>query len=304
MEKMGFRVLVGENARAIHGHTAGTIDQRVTDLHRMFANESIRAIICSIGGYNSNQLLDRLDYDLIRANPKILVGYSDPTFLLLGIHATTGLITFLGPSVMAQFGEPGGPHHYTERWFRKILMSPDPPGRLHPSGTRIHEYLEWDRDDTRPRREEPHDGPKVLKPGRAEGRIVAGHLGTLLALAGTPYFPNLENAILFVEVSDEETLPWADRQLTQLRLTGALEKASALLLGRFHPNSGLISKEDTENLLETATVGYTLPVAFDFDLGHTDPMLTLPIGVRAIADFTREHPKLRLIESSIVGESA
>ena len=88
MEKMGFRVLVGENARAIHGHTAGTIDQRVTDLHRMFANESIRAIICSIGGYNSNQLLDRLDYDLIRANPKILVGYSDPTFLLLGIHST------------------------------------------------------------------------------------------------------------------------------------------------------------------------------------------------------------------------
>ena len=83
---MGFGVRVGEHALAVSGHAAGTVEQRVSDLLGMFADDEVRAIICSIGGYNSNALLDRLDYGLIRRNPKILVGYSDPTFLLLGIH--------------------------------------------------------------------------------------------------------------------------------------------------------------------------------------------------------------------------
>ena len=302
LEEMGFRVLVGKNARAIYGHTAGTIDQRVADLHSMFADESVRAIICSIGGYNSNQLLGRLDYGLIGSNPKILVGYSDPTFLLLGIHTLTNLVTFLGPTVMPQFGEKGGLHPYTEHWFRKVLMNPDPAGELYPSGVQINEYLEWDRDDTRPRQEASHDGPKTLKPGRAEGHIVAGHLGTLLALVGTPYFPDLEGAILCVEVSDEETLPWVDRQLSQLRLMGAFEKIAALVVGRFHPASGFTDEDSPEKLLESATAGYDLPVALGFDFGHTDPMFTLPIGVRATVDFTGEHPNFEILEGGISTE--
>lgn len=179
---MGFEVRAGEHARAVSGHTAGTVEQRVSDLHAMFSDDEIRAIICSIGGYNSNALLDRLDYALIRRNPKMLIGYSDPTFLLLGIQRMTGLVTFHGPTLMPQFGEPDGPHPYTEHWFRKTLMSADAPGELRPSRLSIHEYLEWDRDDTRPRREEPHGGLQTVKPGRAEGPLVAGNLCTVAAM--------------------------------------------------------------------------------------------------------------------------
>jgi muramoyltetrapeptide carboxypeptidase len=295
---LGFDVRVAQNARAIRGHTAGTIEQRLSDLHAMFEDEGVRAIICSIGGYNSNQLLDGLDYGLIRNNPKILMGYSDVSALLLGIHRMTDLVTFLGPSVMVQFGEPGGPHPYTERYFRKTLMNLDPPGVLLPSGLTIHEYLEWDEDDSRPRREEPYYGPKTLKPGRAEGPIVAGNLSTVLVLAGTPYFPDLEGAILCLEASEEEPAEWVDRYLFQLRLMGAFEKIAALAVGRAHPDSGFTAEDSLEQLLLTATEGYDIPIALGFDFGHTDPMFILPVGVRAAADFTGE-PALELLESGV-----
>ena len=227
-------------------------EQRVSDLHAMFSDDEVRAIICSIGGYNSNALLERLDYGLIRGNPKILIGYSDPTFLLLGIHEMTGLVTFHGPTLMPPFGEPDGPHPYTERWFRKTLMSAAPPGELRPSMLSIHEYLEWDGYDTRPRHEEPHGGPQTVKPGRAEGPLVAGNLCTIAALAGTRYFPDLDGAILCVEISEEEDTAWADRYLTHLRLLGAFEKASALVVGRTHPASGFSDEASLEEMLLAA----------------------------------------------------
>lgn len=300
LEAMGLRVRVARNARAVSGHVAGTAEQRVADLHAMFEDDEVRAIFCSIGGYNSNHLLDALDHELISRNPKILAGYSDPTFLLLAIHEMTGLVTFHGPTAMVQFGEHGGLHPYTDRWFRKVLMSPDPPGELVPSGVTIHERLEWDTDDTRPRREEPYEGPKVLNPGRAEGKVLAANLTTLLALAGTRYFPDLEGKILCVEVSDEEDPAWADRDLTHLRLTGAFEKIFALVVGRPHPASGFTPEDSLEELLLRATEGFDLPMALGFDFGHTDPMFTLPIGVRAAIDFTGE-PTLALLESGVAG---
>lgn len=298
LETMGFRVRVGENASAISGHTAGTVEQRVSDLHAMFVDDEVRAIICSIGGYNSNALLDRLDYGLIRQNPTILIGYSDPTFLLLGIHKMTGLATFHGPSLMPQFGEADGLHPYTEHWFRKILMSTDPPGETSPSGFSIHEYLEWDRDDTRERREEPNENPRTVKPGRAEGPLVAGNLCTLAALAGTPYLPDLEGVILCIEISEEEDTAWSDRYLTHLRLLGAFSKASALVVGRTHPASGFSNEDPLEKMLLVATNEFDLPIATGFDFGHTDPMLTLPIGPRASVDFADE-PILSLLESAV-----
>ncbi|HEX2728302.1 MAG TPA: S66 peptidase family protein [Rubrobacteraceae bacterium] len=297
---MGFEVRVAENAREISGHTAGTVEQRVFDLHEMFADDVVRAIVCSIGGYNSNALLDRLDYDLIRKNPKVFMGYSDITALLLGIHTMTGLVTFYGPTIMAQFGERGGLHPYTERNFRKVLMVSEPPGELSPSGVTIHERLEWDRNDTRPRREETHEGPKVVRPGNAEGRVIAGNLCTLAVLAGTRYFPDLDGAILCVEISEEEPVEWADRYLNHLRLLGEFEKAAALVIGRTHPASGFTTEDSLEDLLLAVTQDSGLPIATGFDFGHTDPMFTLPIGVHANVDFGVE-PKLELLEAGVTG---
>ena len=298
LKALGFKIRTGNNARAIHGHTAGIVEQRVDDLHAAFADDEVRAIICSIGGYNSNSLLEHLDYDLIRNNPKILMGYSDITALLLAIQAKTDLVTFLGPSLMVQFGEHGGLHPYTESHLRNTLMSPTPPGRLEASGVSIHEYLEWDRDDTRPRHEEPDEGPKTLRPGRVEGHVIAGNLCTLAALAGTPYLPDLEGAVLCLEVSDEEYTAWVDRYLVQLRQIGAFDRAAALVVGRTHSDSGFTDKDPLEDLLLAATGGKDIPIATGFDFGHTDPMFVLPIGVRAAVEFTTE-PELTLLEAGV-----
>ncbi len=299
LEALGFKVHVAENACALHGHTAGTVEERVHDLHAAFIDDEVRAIVCSIGGYNSNALLEHLDYGLIRDNPKILMGYSDITALLLAVHAKTGLVTFLGPSLMVQFGEYDGLHPYTESYLREILMNPDPPGKLVASGVSIHEYLEWDQDDTRPRHEEPCEAPRTLRPGRAEGRMLAGNLCTLAALAGTPYLPDLEGVVLCVEVSDEEDSAWTDRYLTQLRQVRAFEQAAALVVGRVHPDSGFTNEDPLEDLLLGATAGTDIPIATGFDFGHTDPMFVLPNGVRSVADFGDLEPELSLIEPAV-----
>lgn len=298
LERMGFKVLVSEHARALHGHTAGTIAERVDDLHGMFQNPEVKAIITSIGGYNSNQLLDKLDYDLIRANPKIFLGYSDITALHLGIHKMTGLVTFLGPAVMPQFGEFDGLHPYTENWLKNILMAERSPGEVEPSCLTIHEQLSWDKEDHRARQVESHPGPKVLRPGTAEGRIVAGNLGTMLALAGSPYFPKLEGALLMVEEDETESPDTMDRFLTQLRLMGAFEAIAALGIGRFHPKVGFDSADSLESIVMEATDGFDLPIAIDFDFGHTDPMLTLPQGIHARVDFTAQA-RFELLESGV-----
>ncbi|HEY9899885.1 MAG TPA: S66 peptidase family protein [Pantanalinema sp.] len=298
LTSLGFKVVVADNARERYGHTAGTVEQRVNDLHAMFRDPAIKAVIATIGGFNSNQLLDRLDYDLIRTHPKILVGYSDITALLVGIHRMTGLITFLGPAIMPQFGESGGLHPYTERWFRAVLLGAPGRAEVAPSLLSIHERLAWDTEDDRPRRAKRHAGPRVLKSGIAEGPIVAGNLGTMLALAGSPYFPDLEGAILCVEEDETESPATVDRFFTQLRLMGAFERIAALVVGRFHPQVGFTAADSLETLVLSVTQGFDLPVAIDFDFGHTDPMITLPQGIRARVDFTTGS-RLELLEQGV-----
>lgn len=298
LEALGFRVVLGAHASARHGHTAGTRAERVEDLHRAFADPEVQAIITTIGGFNSNQLLDALDYELIRRHPKILMGYSDISALLTGIQTRTGLVTFLGPAILPQFGEHGGLHPYTEAAFRATLMEPGAPQALSPSGLSIHEHLAWDREDTRPRRAEAHAGPSTLQPGRAEGPIVAGNMGTLLALVGTPYFPSLDGAILCVEEDESESSATIDRFFTQLRLMGAYSRISALVVGRMHPDVKFSADDSLEALVRDATAGHDLPIALGFDFGHTDPMFILPQGVRARADFG-EHARFELLEAGV-----
>lgn len=296
---LGFEVVVGAHARARHGHTAGTVAERVADLHGFFRDPAIKAVITTIGGFNANQLLDRLDYDLIRANPKILMGYSDVTALLAGIHQQTGLVTFLGPAIMPQFGEADGLHAYSTGWFRQVLLDGAAPLVLTPSGISVHERLAWDQADTRPRVAVPDPGPKVLRPGRAEGPIVAGNLGTLLGILGSPYFPDLDGVVLCVEEDESETPATVDRFFTQLRLMGAFARIAALVVGRFHPEVGFGPDDPLEALVMQATEGFELPVAIGFDFGHTDPMLVLPYGVRAEVDFGA-GARLTLLEAGVV----
>ena len=283
IEGMGYSVKVGRNARRVRGHKAGFVQERVDDLHEMFADESVKAVITSLGGYNSNELLPVIDYELIKKNPKILCGYSDITFLHCGIHSQTGLVTFYGPHILSQFADFGGPIPYTRNHFDKILTQPLPLGRIVPSPEYTYERLEWDRDDNRTRKMMPATGWKILKDGKAHGRLVGGHIGTLAGLIGTRYVPNFKDAILFWEDTESST-PETDRLLCQLKMVGVFDQIRGMIVGRTNPNEYVTySKElDLHEIILESTREYDFPIIAEMDFGHTDPMFTIPYGVEAL----------------------
>lgn len=299
LDRRGFRVRLGAQATKKTGHTAGSRADRLHDLHAMVADPEVAAIISTIGGFSSHQLLDELDFDLFRQCPKVLMGYSDITALLVAVHARTGLVTMLGPAVLPQFGEFGGVHPYTWANFERVVMHAEAPGELWPSPEWIHERLRWDQEDDRPRWAVPNPGPRTLRPGRAEGPILAGNAGTLLLLAGTPYWPDMDGVILCLEEDEDESPATIDRMLTQLRHMGVYDRIAGLVLGRFHPQVGFSDEDPLESIVLESIRGYTFPVVLDLDFGHTDPMLTLPLGVRALLDAAPDRPRLALLEPAV-----
>jgi muramoyltetrapeptide carboxypeptidase len=287
--RRGFRVRVGEHAAA-----RATPEEKLSDLHSMFADDEVRAIICTIGGSDSHQLLDRLDFDLVAARPKLFVGYSDITALHAAIWSLTGLAVVQGPALLPQWGEFGGIDDYSWESWERTLMRSEPAGEVAVSPVWFYERLQYDSEDDRPRRREPNAGPRVVRDGAGEGPIVAAHLSTLLLLAGTEWWPDLAGALLCLEASEDEPGWWVERSLHHLRHLGVWERVAGVAFGRFHPES-VIAAELLDRFLLEATRGSDFPIAVDFDFGHTDPMCCLPWGVRARLEGTR----LTLIEPAV-----
>jgi muramoyltetrapeptide carboxypeptidase len=253
---------MGRNVRKRTGYLGGTPEERVADLHDMFRDPDVKAVFCIRGGYGSTHLLDLIDYELIRRNPKIFLGYSDVTSLHLAIHRRTGLITFHGPVVLSRFTE------YTQKHFRAALFDNKPLGRLtNPS----------DNDPLR-----PAHTLRVVRPGKARGRLIA-------ATMGTPYEIDTKGAILFIEDVGEQPYEM-DRMLTQLRLAGKLQAAAGVIFGEcsecvprdFRPSfeSTLSLGEVVDNILGQLRI----PVLSGLTIGHTTDQLTLPLGVMASLD--------------------
>jgi len=275
-------VKLGAHVRDELRHKAGRREDRVADLHSMYIDPEVRLIMSALGGYNSNELLPFLDYDLVRQNPKGLVGYSDITALHLAIHEKTGLVSFYGPHLMSQFGEFPEILPYTLESFVKVVGRAETRGRVGASEAWTEERLEFDKEDDRPRRLQSSSGWKMLKPGQAVGPLVGGEITTLVIQTGTEYMPSLDGAVLFWE-DYGSSLAWVDRFLSHLRTMEVYDRIAGMLVGRtrtagFEPGA---SGYGLENVILESVEGYDIPVMANLDFGHTDPIMTLPIGVRA-----------------------
>jgi len=299
LEAMGYRVRVPPEVIASHGHLAGSPLTRAEALNRALRDPEVRAIVSTIGGHNTNQLVELADYGALAADPKILLGYSDFSVLLVAAWHATGVVTFLGPAVMPQFGEHGGLHPWTAARLHEVLSSFTPAGRLPASGISIHEPLAWERDDVRPRTAVPCPGPRMLREGTARGPVVAANLGTMLTLAGTRHWPALDGVILCIEEDEVESPSTIDRMLTQIRLMGVLDRIAGLALGRFHPDVRFTEELPLADIVLQAARGTTMPIAIDFDFGHTDPMWTLPLGVNAELACRDGDAGLTLLEAAV-----
>ncbi|MYY04498.1 MULTISPECIES: S66 peptidase family protein [unclassified Streptomyces] len=279
LEALGHPVRFGPHALDTGGHTAASAEDRVKDLHALFTDPGVGAVLTAIGGNNTNDMLDLVDYGLLAAHPKPLIGYSDATALLTAVWKHTGLVTVMGPQLLPQFGEPGGCLAYTRESWQRVLGG-TAPGPLAHSTHWTDEFLAWDETDDRARVLRPNPGPTILREGVAEGPLYGANLETLLRLAGTRHWPTTAGHLLLLETSPGITPSQLAAYLTQLRQTGALAGAAAVGFGRFAqagPGDEALNEVLAEGLLGT---GHG-PVVRDLDIGHTDPMFCVPYGVRA-----------------------
>jgi muramoyltetrapeptide carboxypeptidase len=290
LRERGFEVVEATNARLQHGHAAGTIAARVGALHALFVDDDIDGIIAFWGGMQTHQLLEHLDWDLLAAHPKPLVGYSDLTALTSVVTDRTGLVTFSGPAVIT-FAKPKL-FEYSWRWFERVLVEGGARLSYEPAGL-CSDNLWYERED-RQMLERPAPGWRCYRGGEARGPIMGGNLGTLLHLAGTPYWPDMRGRILFVEEDEDESPASIDRMFTQLRHMGVFDQIAGLVVGRIPSCVGFSEEDSFEMLLDDALAGYDLPVLLDVDFGHTDPLVTFPLGVQC--HLSADRAELELVE--------
>ncbi|MBC7187912.1 MAG: LD-carboxypeptidase [Calditrichaeota bacterium] len=264
MEKLGFKVKIGRNVGKKYGYLGGTDQERATDVQEMFDDPQVKAIIALRGGYGCLRILNHLDYDHIRTHPKILLGYSDITILLLAVHQMTGLVTFHGPVALSTFSP------YTVDLLQRVLMKDEPLGEIG---------------------EAPGALPLGVNglSGRASGRLIGGNLTLVAASLGTPYEVDTDGRLLFLEEVGEEPYD-IDRHLTHLLLAGKLDRAAGIALDRMQRcgprdyQPAFPTTLSVEEVISDRLGHLGRPVVFGLSLGHAADKPTLPIGVMATLD--------------------
>jgi muramoyltetrapeptide carboxypeptidase len=269
VEYFGLKWKLGRNLGKRTGYLGGTVDERVADLHAAFTDPDVRGVFCTRGGYGAAMLLDRIDFALIRSHTKIFTGFSDITALHLGLHQQSGMVTFHGPTVLADFSD------YTLEHFRRALFDARPLGVL--------------RNPAEERPIRPKHPLRTLQGGRGTGALIGGNLTLISTTMGTPWEIQTDGKLLFLEDVDEQ--PYSmDRMLTQLRLAGKFRHIRGLILGQCQDCAPREFKPAFDNTFSLGEVydnilgELKVPVLAGLTIGHTEDQLTLPLGVRATLD--------------------
>jgi muramoyltetrapeptide carboxypeptidase len=257
LRRLGFEPVLADNALARRGYLAGTDEERLAGFHRLAADPDLRAIFFSRGGYGVPRILPGLDWDLLARHPRAYVGYSDLTPFLTGIVQRLGLVAFHGPLVVGELARGLEPEEEAS------LM--DALAGRYPA-------------------EVPFQG--WLREGTCAGPLLGGCLSLLAATVGTPWFPDLENAVVFWEEINEAPYR-VDRMLTHLRLSGNLAGIAGMIVGHTGTNPGI----DWPAVIDESLSGYSLPLAWGLPAGHFPRNWTLPLGLPA----RLEAGKLRMV---------
>ena len=262
MEDLGLEVVLGESCRGYHGFLSGSDELRAKDINDMFEDKSIKGILAIRGGYGASRLLDMLDYDMIKKNPKVFAGYSDVTALHSVFNERCKLITFHTPMASTEFYK--GTDDYTMNYFKKNIFSDEPLGILkNPEGQEI----------------------KTLVPGKAKGKLVGGNLSLVVSSMGTPYELDTKGKILFLE--DIGEYPYKiDRMLLQLKQCGKFKDAAGIILGAWTDctaNEGENSLTLME-VFEELILPENKPTIYNLACGHCMPTMSLPLGATVKID--------------------
>lgn len=288
LESKGFKVLEGTLTGQQDYYRSGSIVERANELNELIRNPEVKCIMSAIGGMNSNALLPYIDYDALLQNPKIVIGYSDVTALLLGIYAQTGLTTYYGPALVASFGEMQPFVDDTYAYFSKMLIEEtDFPYTLPKPTQWTEEFIPWE-EQTGPKKGQSNEWV-TINSGTAKGRLMGGNLNTMLGIWGSPYMPVIkEGDILFLEDSLKDAAT-VERSFNHLKLNGIFHKIGGLILGKYELFNDQGSGRMPHDILNEVIGQVDFPILSEVDCGHTHPMWTLPIGCQATLDATSQN---------------
>lgn len=276
LKALGLKVKIARHALGQYYYSAGTREDRLEDLHRLWHDPEVKMLLMAQGGSTAMHLLDGIDYELLRENPKIIAGISDGTALLNAIYAKTGLITFHGPDLMWTFGldiSPKVEENITKTFFEGKIGELKPNERWKHQKRPEVEYLGW----------------RCLREGRAGGRLIGGHIRVLANTILAGYGPDFDGAILFLEGTDSVAL--TDRVITALRLHGVFDEIGGVILGWFDDcelEERELGRPVSDAFLES-TKEYDFPVMEIGELGHNVENYVFPIGCSASVDATNRR---------------
>ncbi|HET7361595.1 MAG TPA: LD-carboxypeptidase [Salinimicrobium sp.] len=282
LEAMGLKVKMGEFVKSRYGHLAGTDEERASEMNAMFKDDSVDAIICLRGGSGAARILPLLDYEAIKANPKIFCGYSDITALHLGIYEKTGLTTFHGPLATSTWNE------FTASHFKNLLFQQKTPLLENPDGS--GKFLT-----------QVHNRTRTITPGKAKGKLLGGNLSVLTGIMGSDYFPqDWENKILYLE-DVGEAIYAVDRMMTQIQLGGVLDKISGFVFGKCtdcEPGGKGYGSLTLEEVIDHYIKPLGIPAFSGSMIGHIDKMFTIPNGIEAEID--AEKGSIQLLQLAVI----
>lgn len=260
---LGWEPVPGENVKKLHGYLAGTDEQRVGDINRALRDDSIDALWCIRGGYGAMRLLRSIDFAALTSNPRPLIGFSDITALHSAIHRECGIVSYHGPTARGELTA-----FSRDSLSRAVIEQVDPCGVA------------------------PHG--RVLRSGRARGRLAGGNLALVTALVGTPWSVDFDGAILIIEDVDEAVYR-VDRMMRQLLLAGCLSRCAGIVAGDFRPPSGETSEGNrtVDEVIAEAADEAGVPCLAGAPFGHVDDQWTIPLG--AMAELDTEAKCLRVL---------
>ena len=274
----GYTIVMGNSNSMKWGPFAGTPQERADDIHHMFSNPKIEAIICARGGYGANRVLPLLDYNLIRDNPKIFMGYSDITAYLTSITQKTGLVTFHGPMMVSY---KKGFVNYNFQTMERILNgTPD---------------FKIESPDSLPAR--------ILKPGIAMGPLWGGNMTLLINRLGTSDSLDTDGVILFLEDLDEYLYSF-ERMLVQMRTAGMLDNIAGLIIGELHEfkDQDVAFERNTDEIVMDICGDLEIPIVSNFPCGHDTYQATLPISI-PVELYAKQQPYLTLLEPAVTTDN-
>lgn len=271
LNSLGFIVTYGKNVEAHDEFFSSTIEERVEDLHDAFTDPNVKGVLTVTGGYNVNQILTSIDFNLIKKNPKIFCGYSDITALSNAIYSKTGLITYSGPH-FSSFGVKHG-FDYTLAGFLEAVTTDEP--------YEVEASTHWSDDPWYLNQEDRtfnEDGKyMVLQEGEAEGTLIGGNLSTINLLQGTEFMPSLKDCILFIEDDEESHALTFDRNLQSLLHQPDADAIRGILIGRFQDNSQ-ITEAALRKIIASKKELKGVPIIANVNFGHVQPIATIPLG--------------------------